>query len=231
MSRCSRPLVAAFAFLSCTALAPAAYAAPQGINNCRTITQPGSYVLRDNLAASGDCLVIQADFVTIDLDGFVIAGNGTGAGITDRNVAQRGITVRNGTIAGFFRGIDLDGSQGVAVERVRAFSNAGHGILAGRLSLVTGSTASENGIGISVEAGSTVLGNTVGRNQIGIAGNIGTSVINNTSRNNSSIGVSVSCPSLVLGNTATANPVDVQLIGGGACTSEHNSTGEDPNAG
>ena len=215
--------------LGCAALAPAAFAAPQLINNCRTITQPGSYVLRDNLVAAGNCLVVQADFVTIDLDGFVISGNGTGEGITDLNSSHRGITVRNGTITNFSRGIGLSASSGVSVERVRVFSNLNDGIGVGQRGLVTGSIASENGTGIRAAVGSTILGNTVGRNTSnGIVGTGSVSVINNMSRNNASVGISVDCPSLVLGNTATANPIDLQLLGGGACTADHNSTGADP---
>src|SRR5262245_63275897 len=105
----ARSVFAACVALGCASLAPAVFAAaaPDNINNCRTITQPGSYVLRDNLTASGDCLVVQADFVTIDLNGFVITGNGTGVGITDVNVERRGVTVRNGTLTGFSNGVGL----------------------------------------------------------------------------------------------------------------------------
>ena len=223
-------------FAACVALgfagvAPAvlAAAAPDSINNCRTITQPGSYVVRDNLTGSGDCLVVQADFVTIDLNGVVMTGNGTGNGITDQNAGRRGVTVRNGTITGFSNGVDLRASRGVTVERVRTIANGNNGVTIGQLGLVSGGLSFDNtGIGILADTGSTIIGNTVGRNQIGISSGIGSSVINNTSRNNVNIGIAVSCPSLVLGNASTANAVDLQLIGGGACTAEHNSTGADP---
>ena len=49
-------------------LAPRAGAQPQGpteIATCETINQPGSYLLVRNLTATGDCLRINADFVTI----------------------------------------------------------------------------------------------------------------------------------------------------------------------
>jgi hypothetical protein len=45
------------------------------LRKCQTISQPGSYELTDNLTTNGDCLVITADFVTIDLAGFTITGN------------------------------------------------------------------------------------------------------------------------------------------------------------
>jgi len=46
---------------------------PLPIKACQTISQPGSYELANNLTATGDCLVIAASFVTIDLAGFSIS--------------------------------------------------------------------------------------------------------------------------------------------------------------
>ena len=51
---------------------------PIKIEKCRTIGQAGSYKLVRNLTiTTGDCLVITADFVTIDLAGFTITGANT----------------------------------------------------------------------------------------------------------------------------------------------------------
>ena len=47
---------------------------PFEIEKCQTIDKPGSYKLVNNLVATNDCLVITADFVTIDLAGFTISG-------------------------------------------------------------------------------------------------------------------------------------------------------------
>src|SRR5262249_46179573 len=55
-----------------------ALAGPKGLSSCKSLTTPGSYVLTGNLSAVGDCLVVAADFVTIDLAGFSVTGNGTG---------------------------------------------------------------------------------------------------------------------------------------------------------
>ena len=46
------------------------------INKCTKITKPGFYVLTRNLTATGDCLVVAANFVTIDLGGWVITSTG-----------------------------------------------------------------------------------------------------------------------------------------------------------
>ena len=51
---------------------------PRQIKECRPIDAPGSYALVRNLTARGDCLIIAADFVTLDLNGWTITGDGTG---------------------------------------------------------------------------------------------------------------------------------------------------------
>ena len=103
------------------------------INKCKTIDKPGSYKLTRNLTATGDCLVITADYVTINLNGYRILGDGTGHCITDDGNALEGIVIINGTVAGCLDGIHLaiqtplqiyaaavskrgDGSTGVRVE-------------------------------------------------------------------------------------------------------------------
>ena len=50
------------------------------------------------LSAAGNCIVVGADSVTIDLGGFTITGNGTGNGITDAGQARKGVVARNGSI-------------------------------------------------------------------------------------------------------------------------------------
>ena len=46
------------------------------IKKCQSIDQPGSYKLVDNLHATGDCLVITTEGVTVDLAGFAMTGTG-----------------------------------------------------------------------------------------------------------------------------------------------------------
>jgi hypothetical protein len=75
MSRCA--LIAVLTGLMVTASAGPAMAGPEGIKNCRTISQPGAYVVERSLSAAGDCLVLAASNVSIDLGGFTIIGNGS----------------------------------------------------------------------------------------------------------------------------------------------------------
>jgi hypothetical protein len=103
---------------------------PFEIQKCRTIEKPGSYKLVNNLTftgTTGTCLTITASFVTIDLAGFTITGPGPAfvfppngpTGIVAGN-DRTGIAVRDGTISGFFRDVDL-GSDGSIVEGLRVF--------------------------------------------------------------------------------------------------------------
>ena len=74
-------LVATMLLPSAGARADGREEGPTEIEKCQTIEKPGSYKLVNNLTATGDCLVITTDFVTIDLAGFLISGSGTGSGI------------------------------------------------------------------------------------------------------------------------------------------------------
>src|SRR4051812_38813848 len=113
-------LLRAIAAATVILAACASVAAPRVLNNCTTITDPGAYVLGKNLNATGDCFVIAADFVNLDLDGFTLTGNGTGAAISQLmptyGVGRRGMVVRNGAVTNFQSGVSLDFSIGGRVE-------------------------------------------------------------------------------------------------------------------
>ncbi len=214
--------LAALALLAAALQTMPAVAADK-INQCKTITQSGSYVVTKNLNANGDCIVVKADFVTIDLDGFLIEGNGTGGGITDLGAFSNvGVTVRNGTVSNFFNGISLASSTG-RVERITSAGNTNVGIV-----LVSGivrdsiATGNVNNSGISVGPRSLVTGSNSTGNDVGIVTNIGTTIIGNTSNNNPQLGIHAECPSVVVGNTAVGNGTNLSLVGAG-CASDHNA--------
>lgn len=123
-----------FAILACIMAAADVVVAAKNIGACGVIAEPGSYLLSKNLTAVGDCLTVTADFVTIDLGGFTIFGDGTGAAIKGDGT-RRAITMRDGTITNFDDGIDFcpvtgPGTTGhqLVVERIRAIDNADAGI-------------------------------------------------------------------------------------------------------
>ena len=81
-----------------------------------TITEPGSYMLTGNLTVEdgdADGILIQTDNgVTLDLNGFVIEGNGSsGTGVSSEKEEPdplshfRNIELRNGTVRGFGIGV------------------------------------------------------------------------------------------------------------------------------
>jgi hypothetical protein len=88
------------------------------LDRCRTIDQPGSYRLATNLAAQGNCVVVSAEGVTIDLNGFAIVGNGSGTAILGvqnaAGIPPARTVVRNGDISNFAQATNLSGT----VERL-----------------------------------------------------------------------------------------------------------------
>jgi hypothetical protein len=51
------------------------------------VSSSGNYTVTANLTATGNCIVITVPNVAIDLQGHMIAGNGTGNGITSNSAA------------------------------------------------------------------------------------------------------------------------------------------------
>jgi len=217
---------------------PDAQAAPTAITACQTINQPGSYVLANNLTASGNCLTITVNFVTIDLAGFSISGpggigaNGILAVAPSPTTPLRGIAVRNGSISNFDNGVDIGVAGGSIVEGLRVFgsthqginangvvkgntveNNREFGILAG--GIVTENYATGNDIGIAINTG-ILSWNTAGAqlegNRIGMLA-ISATLIGNTAAFNTDVGISVDCPANLTDNTAINNPTNLSLNG------------------
>jgi hypothetical protein len=176
------------------------------IDVCMTITQPGSYVLRQNLSASGTCIRIAADNVTLDLAGFTLSGDGTGDGIDDNDTFHNNIAVLNGTVTGFGVGVDLSSVDGAVVSMVRAFANTGNGIAVSR-GIVKDSVAIGNGgVGIFSGLDSTITGNKVFDNGgTGINTGNGNVIANNSVRQNGGSGISNGAGSIVRGNAVRNN--------------------------
>ena len=214
-------------------------AAATALNKCKTLTEPGPYVLVKNIDAAGDCFVIAADFVDINMDGYVVSGNGTGSAFLEQLAAGRqGVTIRNGTIRGFSSAVFMVNSA-ITVEKVNAsantfnaisagdtstvrncqvLGNGGAGVSLGQRAMVTGNTVNaNNGTGVFVGLGSSVIGNAVGRNVVGISTAEGALVVNNVSRNNSSYGIVMDCPGAAIANTTSNNLGDNFRQSGGTC--------------
>ena len=215
--------------------------APTKIRRCQRIDQPGSYKLVDNLHATGDCLVITTEGVTIDLAGFAMTGDGTGTAIKgvqapSGTIPQLRTVVRNGDISAFAQATNLSG----IVEGLRITSNhngilVGVGIVRGNAVQFNASVGIEladgivmdnvvvaNQTGISVQEAAVITGNAVQGNQIGIdVTGTGSTLIGNIVDGNSKIGLRVSCPSNVIHNTAVGNGTNL-VLSNATCRNEGN---------
>lgn len=187
------------------------------ITFCDEITQPGSYRVTQDLSCRScpQCLLIDASNVTIDLQGHSITGDGTtpSAGIkVPRRAGVFNIEVRNGTVASFGDGINLEGATHSRIERMRVFDNKGFGIVADAHSAVVSNIAARNGltgIQVGIDAfggGSLVLDNVATQNgRNGISADAGSVVRNNVASFNGFFGIAGLCPSSVSANAAFEN--------------------------
>ncbi|MCB1865760.1 MAG: right-handed parallel beta-helix repeat-containing protein [Chromatiales bacterium] len=189
-----------------------------------TISAQGSYRLTSNLATGSrdvTALLVEADYVSVDLNGFTIAcsfdpspptactdpGVGRGVDAADR----RGVSVSNGIVRDMGgRGIYLgeigdvtrvkatgNGLEGIVIgsagqiEKCIAFNNGFHGMSAGN-GLITNSIAWNNkGYGIGVTGG-VVMGNSAYLNETNGISASGAMVIGNRASSNGGFGLTLS---------------------------------------
>jgi len=208
-----------------------------------TISLPGSYRLTSNLdvtdasarpggtlAENTTAILVTANGVTIDLNGFAINGPctggppcsplGSGEGIDSGT--QVGVMVVNGTVQGMgSAGVHLISGRGSLAEKLRAVSNGADGIDAETVTncaavsnggfgiqakTVTGCTASFNVLHGIAGVGATVTGCTaVGNKGFGITAD---TVVNCTAGSNGSYGISAG---LATGCTADTNSGALQI--------------------
>ncbi len=174
------------------------------------ITLPGVYCFTHSFVTSitsGDAILIQANNVVIDLNGFRLGGLGAGLGtnaIGIRSVNQQNITIKNGTIRGFKFGINLFcpapcTSQGHIVEDIRADQNT----YVGMQVLGTGNIVRNNQV--VATGGTTALGPDSNTYGIVISG-FGSSAINNDVIMVTAVGAGTSS-GIWVGTSAIANLV------------------------
>ncbi len=84
---------------------------PTRLATCGQIVT-SSFKLANDLFCATDGLVIGADGITVDLNGHTLRGSGTGtAGI--RLVSHNSVTIRNGFVEGFDRGVSIAGIKNI----------------------------------------------------------------------------------------------------------------------
>jgi hypothetical protein len=155
------PAVAAVAVLT---WATAASALVIEIDSCQTLSVPGAaYRLTDDIFACGDCLIVGADRISIDLQEFFIVqeeGCFGGAAVTDGGIKRDVVVVRNGLtfsddLGAFDRSIDLRASVRTEVRTFIAPLNLRDGIAVGDRALVKNTLALANG-GSGITGGDSV---------------------------------------------------------------------------
>jgi hypothetical protein len=126
---------------------------PGDKTNTFIISQPGSYYLTDNItgAAGKHGVSIQANDVTLDLNGFALIGNGAGLAFVrgvDLPAAQTNVTIRNGSLRNWHGGgIRADTTRLLAEKLTLTGNTFSPGISVGNGSLVRDCVASTNGLG------------------------------------------------------------------------------------
>jgi len=99
-----------------------------------TISTQGHYCFNKNLATAittGNAITINVDFVVLDLNNFKLGGGAAGlstdaAGIGSTN--HNNLTIRNGNIRGFRRGIRLVGGTNHVIENNVLDGNTQYGV-------------------------------------------------------------------------------------------------------
>ena len=142
------------------------------VTACTTILQPGSYILTQNVLATGladfdGCIILGADNITFDLNGYAVIGDGTGKGITQSG-SRNGITVRNGTVANFGAAVDLETTTTCQLHDLRTLGSTGnsgfqqfqgYGIRVQRTCSISDSLAGDNRLGGYFTTGVLMIGN------------------------------------------------------------------------
>jgi parallel beta-helix repeat protein len=187
-----------------------------------TISGAGSYRLTGNLSVSGshDGIDVFASSVTIDLNGFSIGGPGTGSGndgIVTGAAPTTALTVKNGTITSFTRGLNLETGTGSTVTNIHV-NGDGWGILVGSNSVIENSVSTSNTDNGLECTGSncTISGNTANSNlNFGIYCLGGSCAIShNTVNGNSNVGIDCGAAGCVVsGNTANGDNSGILVTG------------------
>lgn len=144
--------VGAFAVLAATVYASPVAAAPASLKCGTVITQ--STTLRANVGpCSSGGLVIGADNITLDLNGFAVQGraNRTGDGVGIRLTGRTGVTVTKGRVTDFDAGVALEGGSANTLTGLLVKDNIG----------TTKRGDFGDGIAVSASSGNTIRGNNV----------------------------------------------------------------------
>jgi len=167
-------------------------------NTGYAITQSGSYFLTANITATGaeNGITIDADRVTIDLNGFTIKGNGSASacGIYQENLRDN-LTVLDGVVSDWngASGYGINAQDGALINGIQASSNY-TGILTGNGSVISDCIAFENSYrGLRANGGGSIIRDSVAVNNgnLGISSSTDSAVLGCAAHGNGDGGISV----------------------------------------
>jgi hypothetical protein len=142
---------------------------PGDSGNSFIISQPGSYYLTGNVngVANKNGINIQADSVTLDLNGFALIGPvGSGSGIIVENT-HSAIAIHNGTVRNWYNGVLASTATDSVIGHIRAVNNTpNYGIAIGVRGLVSDCTSQGNAIGINADNDSSITNGTAQGNSL-----------------------------------------------------------------
>ncbi len=148
------------------------------------IAEPGSYVVtRDLLSAGGNGITVSADDVTIDLNGFTLAGTGQvtfGGGFGIAAAERSNLTVVNGVIRGWNRGIDNPSITGgkTGLFRHLLITSNGFGVLPAPGSRFDGNIVRDSAYnGVESTGRTTIMNSTFVDNSTAIRADVGQDLI------------------------------------------------------
>lgn len=176
-----------------------------------TITASGSYYVTENLTAPSNLngIIIQANNVTIDLNGFTLTGGGgaSGNGIYTA-AAQNNLSIFNGHITDWGDdGINFRNSNSIVLNEVHIRNTQGDGIDVGDNSRIINCSSIGNAYdGIEVNHNSIVMNSIAANNSDdGIETNQGCTINGCVSRNNGDEGIYAGTNNIISHNSVTIN--------------------------
>ena len=193
-----------------------------------------SYRLTGSLTvpSAKDGIDVSVSNVTIDLNGFSIAGSGGPGTIGINGSGQSDLAVENGTVTGFASGLGVQAGPFGIVRNVHADAN-GVGINVGNNASVEGCTINNStlggvsGRGLVCAASCAITGNTVNGNAgdgIDCLGN-GCVISGNTANSNTNVGIHcLGSGCAVSGNTVIANEASGIRCAGSGCLISGNTS-------
>ena len=201
---------------------------PTPLDVCGPIVSPGNYILTANPPPpAGNCFVISAPHVTLDLAGYTVAGLGVGAGVVlapgavDARIES---TVPNAIVGGFSTGIRDEASDAViAGPGLRVTGNLVNGVwvLGATGSAVQQLIANGNhryGVHLQLSFGASVSGGVVngsGSYGIWVQTSEGTRIVNNRVAGSHGAGIYLGCSGTGnLQNATCGRPSDKSVISG-----------------